>query len=298
MVRKLKFLSVALFLMIATMIQAQVTTSSMSGRVTDVDGAVIGATVVATHTPSGTTYGTVTNMEGRYNLNGMRVGGPYTIEISYIGYSDNITEGIIISLGENYSHNVVMQEETVALGEVVVTALRTKFSNQKTGAVTNITNEQIANRPTVSRSIMDVTRLSPYGGDGMSFAGADGRSSNFTVDGANFNNNFGLSDALPGGGNPISLEAIEEMQVVISPYDVRQTNFIGGGVNAITKSGTNTYKATAYIYHRNENLRGDAVKGQQIDGAREKDRNTIYGFTLGGPIIENKLFFFVNAEME
>ena len=113
MVRNLKFLSVAFFLMIATMIQAQVTTSSMSGRVTDVDGAVIGATVVATHIPSGTTYGTVTNMEGRYNLNGMRVGGPYTIEISYIGYSDNITEGIIISLGENYSHNVVMQEETV-----------------------------------------------------------------------------------------------------------------------------------------------------------------------------------------
>ena len=279
------------------MIQAQVTTSSMSGRVTDVDGAVIGATVVATHTPSGTTYGTVTNMEGRYNLNGMRVGGPYTIVISYIGYSDNVTEGVTISLGANYSHNVVMQEETVALGEVVVTALRTKFSTDKTGAVTNITNTQIANLPTVSRSIMDITRLSPYGGNGMSFGGTDGRTANFTVDGANFNNNFGLSDALPGGGNPISIEAIEEMQVVIAPYDVRQTNFIGGGVNAITKSGTNTFKASAYVYHRNENLRGDAVKGLQIDGAREKDRNTTYGFTLGGPIIKNKLFFFVNAEM-
>jgi len=297
MVRKLKFLSVALFLMIATMIQAQVTTSSMSGRVTDVDGAVIGATVVATHTPSGTTYGTVTNMEGRYNLNGMRVGGPYTIVISYIGYSDNVTEGVTISLGANYSHNVVMQEETVALGEVVVTALRTKFSTDKTGAVTNITNTQIANLPTVSRSIMDITRLSPYGGNGMSFAGTDGRTANFTVDGANFNNNFGLSDALPGGGNPISIEAIEELQVVISPFDVRQTNFIGGGVNAITKSGTNTLQASAYVYHRNENLRGDAVKGFQIQGAREKDRNTTYGFTLGGPIIKNKLFFFVNAEM-
>ena len=297
MVRKFKFLSVALFLMMATMIQAQVTTSSMSGRVTDVDGAVIGATVIATHTSSGTTYGTVTNMEGRYNLNGMRVGGPYTVEISYIGYGDNITEGITLSLGENYSHNVFLQEETVALGEVVVTALRTKFSNEKTGAVTNITSADIENLPTVSRSIMDITRLSPYGGNGMSFAGTDGRTANFTVDGANFNNNFGLSDALPGGGNPISIEAIEEMQVVIAPYDVRQTNFIGGGVNAITKSGTNTFKASAYVYHRNENLRGDAVKGLQIDGAREKDRNTTYGFTLGGPIIKNKLFFFVNAEM-
>ena len=191
MVRKFKFLSVALFLMMATMIQAQVTTSSMSGRVTDVDGAVIGATVIATHTSSGTTYGTVTNMEGRYNLNGMRVGGPYTVEISYIGYGDNTTEGITLSLGENYSHNVFLQEETVALGEVVVTALRTKFSNEKTGAVTNITSADIENLPTVSRSIMDITRLSPYGGNGMSFAGTDGRTANFTVDGANFNNNFG-----------------------------------------------------------------------------------------------------------
>src|SRR5690554_1039891 len=297
MIKKLRFIAVALFITIATVMQAQVTTSSMSGRVTDVDGAVIGATVVATHEPSGTTYGTVTNLEGRYNLNGMRVGGPYTVEISYIGYGNNITEGITLSLGENYSHNVVLQEEAQTLDEVVVSVLRTKFSNEKTGAVTNITSSQIANLPTVSRSIMDITRLSPYGGNGMSFGGTDGRTANFTVDGANFNNNFGLSDALPGGGNPISIEAIEELQVVISPFDVRQTNFIGGGVNAITKSGTNTLQASAYVYHRNENLRGDAVKGFQIQGAREKDRNTTYGFTLGGPIIKNKLFFFVNAEM-
>ena len=130
----------------------------------------------------------------------------------------------------------------------------------------------------------------------MSFAGQDGRTANFTVDGANFNNNFGLSDGLPGGGSPISIDAIEEMQVVISPYDVRQTNFIGGGVNAITKSGTNTFKGSAYVYHRNENLRGDTVEGEMISGARQKDRNTTYGFTLGGPIVKNKLFFFVNAE--
>ena len=297
MVKKMRFLTVAFFVMLAAVLQAQVTTSSMSGRVTDAEGAVIGATVIATHQPSGTTYGTVTNMEGRFNLNGMRVGGPYTVEISYIGYGTSTTSNITLSLGENYVLNVVLSEETTSLDEIVVTALRTKFSTEKTGAVTNITNDQIANLPTVSRSIMDVTRLSPYGGNGMSFAGTDGRTANFTVDGANFNNNFGLSDRLPGGGNPISLEAIEELQVVIAPYDVRQTNFIGGGVNAITKSGTNTFKASAYIYHRNENLRGDAVKGQQIVGAREKDRNTTYGFTIGGPIIKNKLFFFVNGEM-
>ena len=297
MIKKLRFLLVALIISSATIIQAQVTTSSMSGRVTDAEGAVIGATVIATHESSGTTYGTVTNLEGRFNLNGMRVGGPYTVEVTYIGYGAYTANNITLSLGENYSLNVVLSEETTTLGEVVVTALRTKFSNQKTGAVTNITNAQIDNLPTVSRNIMDVTRLSPYGGNGMSFGGADGRSSNFTVDGANFNNNFGLSSGLPGGGNPISLEAIEEMQVVIAPYDVRQTNFIGGGVNAITKSGTNTFKASAYIYHRNENLRGDAVRGEQIEGARERDRNTSYGFTFGGPIIKNKLFFFVNGEL-
>ncbi len=131
----------------------------------------------------------------------------------------------------------------------------------------------------------------------MTFVGSDGRTANFTVDGANFNNNFGLSSALPGGGSPISIEAIQELQVVIAPYDVRQTNFIGGGVNAITKSGTNTFKASAYTYHRNENMRGDAVYGTQIAGARDVDRNTSSGFTLGGPIIKNKLFLFVNGEM-
>jgi hypothetical protein len=297
MIKKIRVLLVALIISSATIVQAQVTTSSMSGRVTDAEGTVIGATVIATHTPSGTTYGTVTNMEGRFNLNGMRVGGPYTVKVTFIGYGAYTQNNITLSLGENYVMNVVLSEEPLSIDEVLVTATRTKFSNEKTGAVTNITNSQIDNLPTVNRSIMDITRLSPYGGDGMSFVGTDGRTANFTVDGANFNNNFGLSDALPGGGNPISIEAIEELQVVIAPYDVRQTNFIGGGVNAITKSGTNTYKATAYTYHRNENMRGDAVNGMQIQGAREKDRNTTYGFTLGGPVIENKLFFFVNAEM-
>lgn len=131
----------------------------------------------------------------------------------------------------------------------------------------------------------------------MSFAGTDGRTANFTVDGASFNNNFGLSSRLPGGGNPVSLDAIEELQVVVSPFDVRQTNFIGGGVNAITKSGTNMFKGTAYVYHRNENMRGDAVDREQIMNARAKDQETTYGFSLGGPIIKNKLFFFVNGEM-
>ena len=297
MLKKTKLFILSILLIGFAGLNAQVTTSSMSGVVTDAGGAVIGAAVNATHTPSGTTYRTVTNTEGRFNLNGMRVGGPYTVEITYVGYGKSTTNNITLSLGENYPLNVVLSEETSTLDEILVTAARTKFTTERTGAVTNITNNQITTLPTVNRSIMDVTRLSPYGGNGMSFGGTDGRTANFTVDGANFNNNFGLSDRLPGGGNPISIEAIEELQVVIAPYDVRQTNFIGGGVNAITKSGTNTFKGSAFVFHRNENLRGDAVYGKQIAGARDKDRNTSYGFTLGGPIVKNKLFFFVNGEM-
>lgn len=290
---------IAILTLVSTTMVAQVTTSALGGKVTlsGSDEAVIGATIQAVHTPSGTRYGAVTNVNGRYDIQGMRTGGPYTVTISYLGYQTRTYTGVILQLGEVYNLNPVLTEDANELKEVVVSAKATKFTTEKTGASTNITNSQIANLPTVSRSITDVTRLSPYGGNGMSFAGSDGRTANFTVDGANFNNNFGLSSKLPGGGNPISLDAIEELQVVISPFDVRQTDFIGGGVNAITKSGTNSFKGSAYIYHRNENMRGDAINGEQIQGAREKDRSTTYGFTLGGPIIKNKLFFFANAEM-
>ena len=297
MVKKLHLLSFLAALMIALGVNAQVTTSAMSGVVTDSNEALIGATVQAVHTPSGTKYNAVTNMDGRYSMQGMRTGGPYTVTVTYVGYQPKVYEQVILQLGETYNLDVLMDMSTSQLGEVVVIGTNTKFTTEKTGASTNITNAQITSLPSVTRSITDITRLSPYGGNGMSFAGTDGRTANFTVDGANFNNNFGLSESLPGGGNPISLEAIEEMQVVISPYDVRQTNFIGGGVNAITKSGTNLFRGSAYFYHRNENLRGDAVNHEQIGQAREKDRVSTYGFTASGPIVKDKLFFFVNGEM-
>ena len=277
---------------------AQVTTSTLNGKISDQQGeGVPGATVVAVHTPSGTQYFAVANAEGRFTINGMRTGGPYTVEVSCMGYHNVTYTDITLQLAEAYALNATLSDDTEMLSEaIVISEAASKFAAEKTGAATNINSSQITSLPTVSRSITDVTRLSPYGGNGMSFAGSDGRLANFTVDGANFNNNFGLSDGLPGGGTPISIDAIEEMQVVISPYDVRQTNFIGGGVNAITKSGTNTFKGTAYVYYRNENLRGDTVDGEQLAGARNKDRNTTYGFTLGGPIIKNKLFFFANFE--
>ena len=278
---------------------AQVTTSSMAGKVTleGSDETIIGATVVAVHEPSGTRYTAVTNVNGLFSIQGMRPGGPYDVTVSYIGFQTKTFKGITLQLAETYNLPVWLSENANDLAEIVVTGSASKLMTERMGAATNITAAQITALPTVSRSITDLTRLSPYGGNGMTFAGSDGRTSNFTVDGGNFNNDFGLSDGLPGGGNPISIEAIDEMQVVIAPFDVRQTNFIGGGVNAITKSGTNTYKGSVYAYHRNENMRGDAVKREAINGARDKDQQTTYGFTLGGPIIKDKLFFFANGEM-
>ena len=298
--RKRILFLVVLMLTSTLTIMAQITTSSMAGKVTFEDAKgeeVIGATVVAVHEPSGTRYTAVTNVSGLFTIQGMRTGGPYEVTVSYIGYQPKVVKGVTLELAETYNLNVWISEDANVLTEVVVSGKASKFAAEKTGASTNINNAMIANLPTVNRSLTDVMRLSPYGGNGMSLAGGNGKMTNFTVDGANFNNNFGLTENLPGGGNPISLDAIEEMQVVISPFDVRQTNFIGGGVNAITKSGTNTFKGTAYIYHKNENMQGDAVDREQIAGARERSKTTTYGFTLGGPIIKNKLFFFVNGEM-
>ena len=298
MSKNLRMLLCIMMLMIGISVNAQVTTSSISGIVLDEDDApLIGATVEAKHIPSGTVYGASANLDGRFDIQGMRTGGPYTVKVSFIGYSTNVINDITLQLGETYDLTVNMHPSDYQLDEVVVSAVKTKFGASKTGASTNISMSQIASMPTANRSIADITRLSPYAGSGMSFAGGDGRSTNFTVDGANFNNNFGLTDNLPGGGTPISLEAIEEMQVVIAPYDLRQTNFVGGGVNAVTKSGTNTFKGSAYTYQYNEDMRGNRVAGEEL-GNRGIDRKHVYGATLGGPIIKDKLFFFANFEYQ
>ncbi|MCI9117525.1 MAG: TonB-dependent receptor [Muribaculaceae bacterium] len=276
---------------------AQVTTASMAGLITENNAEpIIGASIVATHEPSGTRYTAVSNVDGRYSIQGMRVGGPYTVRVSYVGMQPVAFENIMLQLGEIEELNVYLTPGSTELGELVVRGRASKFSAEKTGATTNISQAQILSTPTVNRSISDLARMSPYA-NGMSFAGGDGRSTNFTIDGANFNNNFGLSESLPGGGNPISMDAIEEMQVVVAPFDVRQTNFIGGGVNAITKSGTNDFKGTAYVYYTNQDLRGNRINGEDL-GGRADESKTIYGFTLGGPIVKNKLFFFANYEHE
>ena len=296
MFKKLLFLSFMLFALAVTS-NAQVTTASMNGKVVADREAIIGATVQVVHEPSGTNYGAITNIDGRFSIQGMRTGGPYKVTVSYIGYNTAIYEGIYLQLGETYGLDVSLGESSELIDEVVVVGTRSKFAGEKTGASTNVSNKDISMLPSINRSLSDFTRLSPYSGSNSSFAGRDGRLNNVTIDGANFNNNFGLTDALPGGGNPISLDAIEELQVTIAPYDVRQANFVGAGINAITKSGTNTYKGTAYTYIRNEKLRGNSVDGYDL-GERAEESTKTYGFTLGGPIIKNKLFFFVNGEYE
>ena len=289
------FVLAALGLFATLTLHAQMTTSSLSGKITDAQGAVPGVAVVAVHTPSGTQYYALSNNDGRYTIQGMRPGGPYEVTVQLLGYKTVVFEDITLKLSETYTQDIVLEDAAEQLQEVVVVASTTKFGSEKTGASTNVSNREMMNLPNSNRSLAAITKLSPYA-NGMSFAGSDGRSTNFTVDGANFNNNFGLSSSLPGGGTPISLDAIEEIQLVVAPFDVRQSNFVGGGINAITKSGTNTFKGTVYGYYHNEKLRGNKIAGEDL-GDRDAELIRTIGATLGGPIIKNKLFFFTNFEM-
>lgn len=289
----------ALLLISVSGLYAQVTTSSINGLVRDTDGqGMPGATVIAVHEPSGTEYGNVTNLDGRFTLPNVRTGGPYSVTISFVGYQDQKYTGIVLKLGEPFSLDATLQESQTELAEIVVTGTKSIVVD-KVGAATNISSKELMTLPTISRSITDFTRLTPQS-NGRSFAGRDGRFNNIQVDGANLNNNFGLSsDPLPGGGNsPISLDAYEEISVNIAPYDVRQAGFTGAGINAVTKSGTNTFQGTAYTFWRNQNFLGTSVGDADISEQISDSKNNIYGFSLGGPIIKNKLFFFVNAELE
>ena len=300
MLKRMRSFLVLVMLFITVTMSAQVTTATMSGKVTAQDEPIIGATVVAVHEPSGTRYGTVTNVSGQFNLQGMRTGGPYKVEISYVGYQTAIYKGINLSLGENYVLNVSLKESSELLDEIVVTA--SKESNMKSdraGAVTNLTSAKIASIPTVSRSMNDIMRLSPQSNttsNGFAAGGGNYRQSFVTVDGASFNNAFGIGSNLPAGGAPISLDALEQLSVSITPYDVRQSGFTGAAINAVTKSGTNELTGSAYTFLTNNNLIGDRVGDGSIE--LEKSHQYTYGATLGGAIVKNKLFFFVNGEYE
>jgi len=300
-VRKLLTISMLVLSMCWQAGHAQVTTSSLSGRVTDGTETLPGATVMATHVPSGTTYGVITNAEGRYTIQGMRTGGPYNVEIRYVGFSNYEKNDVFLQLGETFVLNAQMRESGAVLGEVVVTASGSKFAGDRTGSMTNIKGREMTLIPTINRSLGDFTKLSPYASGTGSFGGRPAYSTNISVDGANFNNNFGLnSNSMPGpsasSSDPISMDAIEEMQIAVAPYDVRQSNFTGAGINVITKSGTNALHGSAYFYFRNQDMNGKKIRDRQL--TINESEKQIYGITLGGPIIKNKLFFFLSGELE
>lgn len=295
------FAVVTAFFMGAPSAQAQVTTSSINGIVKDDKGSELpGATVVAIHVPSGSKYGAVTNEKGRYILPAVRVGGPYTVTVTFVGFKEKSKADIYANLGTSANVDFSLTDESTQLQEIVVTTSRSDvFSSERTGAATTVGKEALAALPTIGRTINDFTRLTPQA-SGTSFGGQDNRLNNITVDGAVFNNGFGLGGQ-PGartGVAPISLDAIEEVQVNVAPFDVRQSGFTGAGVNAVTRSGTNEVSGSAFTQWRNEGdlYLGRTAKGQNI--AINKFNKNVYGFRLGGPIIKNKLFFFVNAELE
>ncbi len=298
-----KLLSLIVSAVMVCSLSAQTTTSSMNGKVTDEKGeALVGATVIAVHTPSGTQYGAITNADGRYNLQGMRTGGPYSLTVSYVGYQSVELTGITLSLGEPRTFDVQLKETQELDAVVVVSTANSRFNANKTGAASNFTRGVIENLPSIDRSISDIARLSPLASStksstgGISFAGTNNRYNSFQIDGAVSNDVFGLTASGTNGGqtgtNPISMETIEEVQVVIAPYDVRQSGFTGGGINAVTKSGNNTFRGSAYTYYKDNNLVGKGAKGEKY---AEQTTQT-YGVTLGGPIVKDKLFFFVSGE--
>lgn len=282
---------------------AQTTTAAVNGTVVDQNGnALPGANIIAVHEPSGTQYGTTSRLDGKYNLVNLRVGGPYKVTVSFVGYSTQVEQGFNLELGQNLKINFTLPEQAVQLTGVTITAEKGGILSQaRTGAAQNVSLKQIEEIPTISRSFQSFAKLSPlFAGDGsLSAAGRTSRYNNIQLDGAQYNDMFGLgSTGTPGGQtytNPVSLDAVREFQVVVAPYDVRLSGFTGGGINAITRAGTNNLSGSAYFYGRNQSLVGKNPNTGKSDFPDFK--NYQYGVRLGGPIMKDKLFFFANAEM-
>jgi hypothetical protein len=288
-----------------------VTTASMNGKVTDSSNeALVGVNVVAVHVPTNATYGAVTDELGNYRLSGMKVGGPYTVTYSYLGFSDETKQDIFLKLGESLRNNVSMGESSVELGTVeIVEAASIAGGND--GTSTRINSEAIAQMPTLNRNLNDFTRLTPQAkesfGGGFSIAGANARYNAIYIDGAVNNDVFGLAESGTNGGqtgaSPLSIDILDQIQVVVSPYDVSLGGFAGGGINAVTKSGTNELKGTAYYFLQNEKLAGKTNKTYADRYGVDRERlaeysNNLYGLSLGGPLVKDKLFFFANFEIQ
>jgi hypothetical protein len=288
---------IALFT-ISTSVNAQITTSSLTGTVRSLEGEnLIGATISATHQPTGTKYTTVSRAGGEFNIPNMRPGGPYLVQITYVGYKPDSYDDIYLKLAEATSLSGTLQKSGTALEGVVITATgRNAIINaNRTGAVTNISRTSIERMPSISRNINDLARATPQA-NGSSIGGGNFRQNFVTVDGSDFNNSFGIGSNLPAGGAPISVDALEEISVSITPFDIRQSGFIGSAVNAVTRSGTNNFSGSVYTYFRTEKQQGDKVGKVQF--VRNPFSFNQYGARVGFPIIPNKLFAFFNYEKE
>lgn len=279
---------------------AQVTTGTLTGTIRDVSGTLPGVNIKAVHEPSGTKYAGTTNSEGRFTIPNLRPGGPYKIEFSYVGRKTETITNVSVALGDPFVLNLTLGDTGNQLGEVTIKGSGKKdplLNAARTGTTTSLNKEEINAMPTLSRSLSDLIRFAPQA-NGASIGGGNSRQNNITVDGADFNNNFGIGNNLPGNGNPVSIDALEEISVNVTPYDVKQSGFIGAAVNAVTRSGTNSFSGSGYTYFRNQNQIGKRVGNYPELNDPTDQTYKIYGARLGGPLIKNKLFFFVNVERE
>jgi hypothetical protein len=289
---------------------AQVTTSGMNGKVTGANGESLpGATVIAVHVPSGTQYGTTTDISGLYRLPNMNVGGPYTLTVSYVGFENFVKEGIYLSLGQTQKINGKMAEKASSIAGVEIVAERNNlFDGNKTGAETVVNRDAIDQMPTISRGITDFTRMTPQArvtqNGGIEIAGMSNKYNAIFIDGAVNNDVFGLSETGTNGGqtgiSPFSMDIIDQFNVSIAPYDVKLGGFAGAGINAVTRRGDNEFRGSAYYFFRNEGLAGKTpTDDETADRTKLPEFSSqTYGVRLGGPIIKDKLFFFANVEFQ
>lgn len=292
----------ALLFLCSSLLAQGVTTASMRGLVLDQDNKPLaGAEVIAVHEPSGTRYGASTRDNGQYNIHNMRIGGPYTVTATYVGYKEQVQREIFLNLGQDSDINFTLMQEAIAGEEVTVLGEADEVLNSgRTGAATYVNFDQVKELPTIKRSTRDLTRLDPRSDGNFSFGGKNWLYNNISLDGSYFNNPFGLDDPAPGGqaaAEPVPYDAVEQVQVSVAPFDVREGGFTGAGINTVTKSGTNTFRGSIYTYTRNEDLLGNKVSGNDVIANPSLKFNQS-GFTVSGPIKLNKLFFFINGEME
>ncbi len=293
----------AIFILTNSNIWSQgVTTASINGIINDTDGDPLpGANIIAVHVASGTQYGTSSRESGAYNLPNLKIGGPYKITVSYVGFEPQTKENIYLSLGEKLRLDFNLRNRSVEMGEVTVTAEQHEVMNSnRTGAATYVNAKQVQELPSIKRSTRDLTRLDPRSDGNFSFGGKNWLYNSISLDGSYFNNPFGLDDPAPGGqanAEPVPYDAVEQVQVSVAPYDVREGGFTGAGINTVTKSGTNNPRASLYSFFRNESMIGNEVSGNKVVANPSLTYNQS-GFAASGPIIRNKLFFYINGEIE